>query len=105
MHNFVKANFKAKKVVLKVRNVTKNTHKQNIRELFKHNHKLLPRLDCDTRWGSTFLFLASMLLISDLLGQIALANKSRLLSDFDCFAVQQLTECQNLCMTRPLQFN
>ena len=35
----------------------------------------------------------SMLLVRDLLGQIALANESFVLSDVDRFALQELTEC------------
>ena len=87
MHDFFKANSSAKEVVSKVRNVTKKTHKRNIRELFKHNNKALPRLGCETCWGSSFSMLESKLFVKDLLGQIALANESLLLSDVDWFVV------------------
>ena len=74
----------------------KKTHKQNIRELFKHNNKSPPRLDCETRWGSTFSMLESTLLVRVLLGSISLANKSLLLSDVNWFGVQELIECLKL---------
>ena len=45
VRDFFKANFSAKEVVSKGRNVAKKTQKQNIRKLFKHNNKLLPKLD------------------------------------------------------------
>ena len=76
MHDFFKVNSSARLVVSNVRNVAKKTNKQNIRELFKHNNKSLSKLLCETRWDSLFLMLESMLLVSDLLGQIALANDS-----------------------------
>ena len=47
VHDFFKANFSAKDVVSNVRNIAQKTHKQNIRELFKHNNKPLPILDCE----------------------------------------------------------
>ena len=81
MHDFFKAKSNAKEVVSKVRNVLKKTHKHNIRELFEHNSKLLPRLDCETRWGLMFLMLESMLVVRALLDQIAVANESLFLSE------------------------
>ena len=76
-----------------MRNVAKKTHKQTIRELLKHNNKPLPRQDYETDWVLTFLMLKCMLLASDLLGHITLANKSLFLSDVDWFAVLEFTEC------------
>ena len=40
--------------------------------------------------------LDGMLFVRDLLGQIALANESLLLSDINWFAVLELTECLKL---------
>ena len=76
VYDFLKAKFSAKEVVSKVRNVSKKTHKPNIRELFKHNNKPFPTLDFEKCWVLRFLMFESMLLVRDLLGQIALANES-----------------------------
>ena len=89
-HDFFKANSSAKEAVSKVTNFSKRTNKHNIRELFKPP---LPRLDCETRWSTTFLTLESMLLVRNLLGHIALTKEFFLLSDIDRFAVQEHTEC------------
>ena len=51
---FFKTNFSTKEVVSKMRNAARKTHKQNIRERFKHNDKPFPRLDYETLWDSTF---------------------------------------------------
>ena len=86
VHDFFKSNSSAKAVVSKVRNSTEKTHQHNTRKLFKHKNKPLSRLDCETRWGLTFLMQESRLLVRDLLGQIAMANEFLLLSDVDWFA-------------------
>ena len=93
MNDFFKPNSRAKVAVSKVGNVSNKTHKQNIREMFKHNNNSFPRVGCETGWGSAFLMLKSMLLVRDLLGQIALANEFLLLSKVDWFGVQELAEC------------
>ena len=92
VHDFFKANSNAREIVSKFRNVTKKCHKQSIRELFKQNNKPLSRLDCETRWSSTFLMLESMLYVGDLLDQIALANESLLFSNSEWVAIRELTE-------------
>ena len=66
VHELFKGDSSVKEVVSKVRKVDKKTRKLSITKLLKHN-KPLSRLDCDTRWGSTFLMLESMLLVRDLL--------------------------------------
>ena len=68
--DFFKSNSRAKEVVSKVRNVAKKIQKQNIRELFKLNNNPLSRLDCETRWGSSFLMVESMLVVRDLLSKL-----------------------------------
>ena len=93
VHDFFEANFSVKEMVSKFRNVAKKSHKQSIRELFKHNNKPNPRLDGETRWGSIFVMFESMLHVRDLLDQIALANESLLLSNEDWVAAHDLTEC------------
>ena len=66
VHDFFEANFSVKEMVSKFRNVAKKSHKQSIRELFKHNNKPNPRLDGETRWGSIFVMFESMLHVRDL---------------------------------------
>jgi len=93
VHDFFRANSEVKDIISKAHNIAKKTHKQSIRELFKNNNRPLPRLDCETRWGSTYSMLHSMLLVRDLLDQIALANESLLLSNADWMIIQGLTAC------------
>ena len=86
MHDFFKANTSAKEVVSKVRNVAKEIHKQNIREFFKQNNKLLSNRI--VRPVGVQRFLGFKLYC---LSEINLA-KSFLSSNVDCFAAQELTE-------------
>lgn len=79
VHDVISSNTQIKRVLGAVRKVVNKTHTQNMRLIFKQNRKALPKLDCDTRWGSTYDMLESVVAGKSFLDQIALANESLLL--------------------------
>lgn len=81
VHDVINSNEHVKEVLVKVRKIVKKTHTQNMRLMFRQNGTSLPKLDCDTRWGSTFNMLQSVASCRPFLQQLGLANESLFLGE------------------------
>lgn len=90
VHDVITKKENIKKLLTNVRKVVNKTHTQNIRLMFRHGGVALPKLDCETRWGSTYDMLQSVVDSKSFLLQIALANESLLLGDEEWAAINNL---------------
>ena len=63
-----------------------------MRLIFKNSSISLLKLDCETRWGSTYDMLDSVVEKKSFLNQIGLANESLLLLDEDWEKISDITE-------------
>ena len=91
VHDVLKTD-SVKPLLCKVRKIVNKTHTQNMRLIFKNNSVSLPKLDCETRWGSTYDMLDSVAEKKSFLNQIGLANESLLLLDEDWEKISDVTE-------------
>lgn len=90
IHDVMNTNEYIKKLLLKVRKIVKKTHTQNIRLMFRQSGAALPKLDCETRWGSTYNMLQSVLGCKLFLQQLGLANDSLLLEEEEWACIDDL---------------
>ena len=77
-------------VLEKARKVVKKTRTQNLRLVFQREKHTLPILDCETRWGTTFLMLQSLINGKEFLIYLALTNEALLLSDSDWSSIEEM---------------
>ncbi|XP_064115089.1 uncharacterized protein LOC135221196 [Macrobrachium nipponense] len=91
VHDVLKTD-SVKHILCRVRKVVNKTHTQNMRLIFKNSSISLPKLDCETRWGSTYDMLDSVLEKKLFLNQIGLANESLLILDEDWEKISDITE-------------
>ena len=91
VHDILKTD-SVKPLLCKVRKVVNKMHTQNMRLIFKNNSISLPKIDCETRWGSTYDMLDSVVEKKSFLNQIGLANESLLLLDEDWEKISDITE-------------
>ncbi|KAK4301466.1 hypothetical protein Pmani_026385 [Petrolisthes manimaculis] len=90
VHDVISSNARIKKVLGAVRKVVNKTHTQNMRLVFKQNKKALLKSDCDTRWGSTYDMLESVVVSKSFLDQIGLTNESLLLLEDEWEIIKDL---------------
>lgn len=81
VHDVISSNDQIKKLLSRVRKLVNKTHTHNMRLVFRQSGTALPKLDCETRWGSTYDMLLSVTECKSFLLQIGLANESLLLSE------------------------
>ena len=63
------------------RKIVKKTRNHNLRLVFRKHQQSLPVLDCETRWGSTYVMLDSLCKNKGFLSELALTNEALLLTD------------------------
>lgn len=93
VHDLINKNQNIKSLLTRVRKVVKKTHTQNMRLVFKQNKMPLPKLDCETRWGSSYEMLQSVMAGKTFLCQIGLANDSLMLPEDDWETIEHLIMC------------
>ncbi|XP_068237829.1 uncharacterized protein [Palaemon carinicauda] len=91
VHDVLKTD-SVKHILCRVRKVVNKTHTQDMRLIFKNSSISLPKLDCETRWGSTYNMLDSVLGKKLFLNQIGLANESLLILEEDWEKISDITE-------------
>lgn len=67
--------------LIKMRNIVNKCHTTNNRLIFKRSGKPLPKIDCATRWGSTYLMIKSLIETKDFLEQVPFINGNLVLSE------------------------
>ena len=93
VHDMINGNQSVKSLLTKVRKIVNKTHTQNMRLVFRKNDKPLPKLDCETRWGSSYEMLQSVMASKSFLCHIGLANESLLIPEDDWQTIVDLLLC------------
>ena len=63
------------------RKVVKKTRNQNLRLVFHRRQQSLPILDCETRWGSTYIMLESICKCKNFLNELSFTNETLLITE------------------------
>lgn len=90
VHDVINTNENIKKLLVKVQKIINKTHTQNIWLMFCKNGAALPKLDCETSWGSTFNMLQSVTDCKSFLQQLGLANDPLLLGEEELACMDNL---------------
>lgn len=76
----------------RVRAIVSKLHTEDVHLTLKPDSKTLPKLDCPTRWGSTYNMLESMIDNKSFLNRVVWTGESLLLSDNEWEKITEMTE-------------